>query len=170
MSKCVFVEVKVAEALGVPREDVVGLRKAGLLGSEWSMDSGEMRLSRKGVGKILKERGLRVSKETFAEVLERSTCEKKEAEPAGDGRLADATMVVIPETLQIRNRIMLWATPKEAAAVPASLDYRDRQGRVRVRVQDNRNFGPGMEMVCRHVDRDLWEYTGSLPRGFRSWY
>jgi len=41
--------------------------------------------------------------------------------------------------------------------------------RVRVRVRDRELFTAGMEMPCRHVDGDLWELVGNMPRSRGRW-
>jgi hypothetical protein len=64
-------------------------------------------------------------------------------------------IVVDPSTRNVRNTMIVMGNLKGE--------------RVRVRVRSNRNFIPGMEMPCRHLNTDLWELVGNCPRARGRW-
>ena len=48
-------------------------------------------------------------------------------------------------------------------------DRRLEEELLRVRVRENKNFVKGMEIQCRHLQADLWEFVGRCPRSRGRW-
>lgn len=78
----------------------------------------------------------------------------------------DQTLVVEAIT---RNSRVLMARFEDSPLSPRGEKHRGENGLVRVSVQNNVNFVPGMPIECRHVQADLWELIGRCPRSRGRW-
>ncbi len=139
-----FAEERVAEVLGVPREEVRAWRKANLVEGRGFVRAGrEVELTQAGLDSVMDALGL----------------EKKEGGTVGPEalRFEPAEPVVLVVVRVPRNpRIVLAAEKKEGGAVGRE---------VRVRVRDNRKFVPRMEIRAQATNAEgVYQLAGRGPR------
>jgi len=178
MSEFAYSETRVADKMGIARATVRTARLTALVeGDDWRMDHHEVIYCAEGVQALLKALGVRIPKKrartaggmTLEKLLRNSLAEMPAA-PAPTTqavlwRPLDQVLVVRRLT---KNRRILLAEATDAALAPKGVRYRGEGiGLLRVQVRDNRRFSVGMAIPCRHVQADLWEMTGPLPRGPR---
>jgi len=179
VSEFMYEEKRLASALGVTRPMVKAVRVGLSFGEQWTKKSGRIVLTRKGV--VLISTQLLARCPTDDEMgLICSACKiiapEKEASlglPEGvpmalmviDRPRGAVVMVVDLQTRHNRNIQIVMARPSRA--IPRACI--DEKGMVRVRVRNNEKFTHGMEMQCRHLQKDLWELIGRCPRYRGRW-
>lgn len=150
------------------------------IGEDWELYHNEVRYVRPGVLKLLKLLGLDLPKkkprhaggQTIEEVLIASSrAYRGPTHCVVPWRPQDQHLVVLNIT---RNSHILMATFQDGALAPKGKKYQGREKKytregdllfpVRVFVRSNKNFIPGMKILCRHRERDLWDLVGRCPR------
>lgn len=149
----VFWESKVATSLGLSRERVRALRLAHLAADEWSTRGNAVVLTASGLEKI----SFYAARE--AGPVSSPLAEQSEAVAATGGGVAvapgapEVARVLVKKLCQ-NPRMMLARRIGDAVEFPALL----------VRVKDNANFMPGMEIEVIDCGNGLWQFRGRLPR------
>lgn len=134
-------EARLAEELGVSRDDLGRLRGKMKKGRDWSVRGGTgVVFGDEGVERVTKLLGL-------AGAAGVAVVEKKE-----DGAIPEVTLRVV--RADYPNRHMVMAEKKEDGAM------------VRCRVRSADAYVPGMEVAAWHVQEDLFEELRA-PRGKR---
>jgi len=187
MTECIYGENGLSKRLGVPRDVVRDFRGLNLLeGKDWAMAGREVAYSAAAVRMLLKHLGVSLPEKqprkkggaTIEGLLDSARLlvpdspvdEKIAGTPVGPAviwRPPDQTLKVLALT---RNKQIVTALFTEEELKPKGSTFQgDRPGIARVRVRDSKNFVPGMTMLCRHLQRDLWELIGRCPRFKGRW-
>lgn len=139
-------ESRVADSLGVARKLVVQLRKEHLT------DGAHYRREKNNV--VLTPAGLALLKQHLAPApLATPEAEQTATKPGPPPR---RMMVVVRVAV---NHRLLWCYVKSDA----------KRAQVLVRVRDNKDFMPGMELEAIDAGFNQWQYAGRMPRRKGRW-
>lgn len=147
-SKTLYCENRVADSLGVARKLIVKVRKEHLTPTlHYSRDGKNVVLTPAGLEKLMGLLNQPAAPEPVAEPI---------AEQVPAGPPPRELMIVIRVPLNVH---LLWCCLKSDAAHRQQI----------VRVKDNTNFMPGMELEVIAAQKNLWQYTGRAPRRKGRW-
>jgi hypothetical protein len=145
-------ESKVAESLGLSRDRIRGLRQTHLSeGPDFRTVRGEVVLTELGLTRITDLAG----DEGEATQPPPDDSSAKFPVPKGPPARAKFSVIRIPA-----NRRLLYCVPK---------GEHGRAPQVLIRVKDNANFMPWMELEAIEAEQGSWQFRGRLPRRKGKW-
>ena len=150
-----YLERRVAAVFGLSEEAARGLRMALKAGTDWLKEGTSVVLTGPGLARMAKLAGV----ELTVDVRERCSREWEEGSGEGESGEGDTGLRTIVVVRTVMNPQIVLGVLKEGVR---------GKGRgkelLRVRVRESLNMLPDMELKeCRHVQADLWEFTGRMP-------
>jgi hypothetical protein len=170
-------EPLVARVTGVKKSQLATLRQALLSkGPHWDLERNVVVYSREGLEKIFPRLGLRF--EDFPWTQNQASADDSDDTPdetpidatlSAPGTTAPQSEAIAPATKQavtIEERRLLSGQVVRLSRNPIMLIAKVEDQEVCVRVRENKNFLPGMEVLIREPGpgSELWYFEGRLPR------
>lgn len=148
-------ETKAAYALGLNRDEMRGFRQQYLTeGVHWMPVKKRIYLTQEGLDLILQKKA-----------LPRPASSLESAGPGNVTHGAPARQLLLKAPFE--GELIAWNAPANERILLCIFpqdDLRNPQTIVRVRVRTNRNFVQGMKVRARHMEGDLYDMAGNLPR------
>lgn len=157
-------ESHLVNRLGTNRDELRKLRE-GILeqGTDWRIEKNRVEISRSGAAKLEQHFNVASATETSVQTLE----------PTADTPPAPEEKNTPPSEPQ-EALLLVWRVfPKNKHIIEAyrkDTDPQKRENILRVKVKDSTRFtrydntGKPVELKCRHLQADFYEYTGGLPK------